>query len=420
MKYFIKIKYVSFLILLFFLFGFLYYPNQFNITDIAVTKNKLHTIADAILKNTTFYFVDVKNGLKYDSAEIAPADARLKIESPYNDWHYWNGLLNIAMIKLGRELNDSSYIKFAVKNIAFNFNNYKYFQNKYKGEDKWGYPFAQRFIMEDLDDYGAMGASLIEVYRLDKKANYKKYIDKAANFIETKQYRYNDGSFIRSSPHKWTLWADDLYMSISFLSRMGKLSGNSKYFNDAAKQVINYNKHLFNAEKGLMYHNWYSDTGKNGAAFWGRANGWALLAQMDLLDRLPPNNPYRDTLISLLKRQINGIKKYQSSNGLWHQLLDKDDSYLETSCSAMFTYVIARAINQGILSRIYSPIAKLGWQGLETKILPNGEIEGVCTGTVVSDNLAYYYNRPAPLNDLHGLGTVLLAGAEVLRLDKGK
>jgi len=48
----------------------------------------------------------------------------------------------------------------------------------------------------------------------------------------------------------------------------------------------------------------------------------------------------------------------------------------------------------------------------------DGKIEGVCTGTVVSDNLVDYYNRPAPLNDIHGIGTVLLAGSEVLLLPK--
>ena len=40
----------------------------------------------------------------------------------------------------------------------------------------------------------------------------------------------------------------------------------------------------------------------------------------------------------------------------------------------------------------------------------------MCTGTSVSDNLRDYYNRPAPLNDVHGLGTVLMAGTEMLRL----
>lgn len=167
-----------------------------------------------------------------------------------------------------------------------------------------------------------------------------------------------------------------------------------------------------------MYHCWYSDVKLTGVAFWGRANGWAMLAQVDLLDRLPKNYPKHEILLALLKQHIIGISRYQSSEGLWHQLIDKVDSYLETSCSAMFTYSIARAVNKGYIESRYATIAQRGWEGVMSKIHIDGQIEGVCSGTAVSDDLVYYYHRPAPLNDVHGIGTVLLAGAEVLRLPK--
>lgn len=167
-----------------------------------------------------------------------------------------------------------------------------------------------------------------------------------------------------------------------------------------------------------MSHCWYSDVNRRGVAFWGRANGWTLLAQVDLLDRIQKDHPKRNELISLLQKHILGIAKYQSSAGLWHQLLDKVDSYFETSCSAMITYAVARAVNKGYLEKRYLTIAQRGWEGIMTKILDDGKIEGVCTGTVVSDDLTYYYNRPAPLNDVHGIGFILLAGTEVIKLDK--
>jgi rhamnogalacturonyl hydrolase YesR len=165
-----------------------------------------------------------------------------------------------------------------------------------------------------------------------------------------------------------------------------------------------------------MHHCWYSDVKKTNVALWGRANGWALVAQVELLDRLPNNHPKRNELILLLQNHILGISRYQSENGLWHQLLDKIDSYLETSCSAMFTYSIARAVNMGYIQQRYASIALRGWEGVMSKILPDGKIEGVCTGTVTSDDLVYYYKRPAPLNDVHGIGTILMAGTEVLKL----
>jgi rhamnogalacturonyl hydrolase YesR len=376
-------------------------------------EKKLRSVADAVLKDASFKFIDQYN-IEYSSALNAPAEAKLKIQSGYNDWRYWNGVLNLAMEKLGKALNDSACLRFPEKNISFCFDNYNYFERKHNSENKWNYPFGQFFIMEELDDCGAMGASLIEVYSKKKNEAYRKYIDKAAGHILEKQDRLEDGTLARSFPYKLTVWADDLYMALSFISRIGELSGEQKYFDFAAEQVINFHKHLFNQGKGLMYHCWYSDIKRNGVAFWGRANGWALLAQIDLLERIPEDYPQRDTLIELFRQHIDGISRYQGSEGLWHQLIDKPDSYLETSCSAMFVYAIARGVHKGFLDKRYYRIALSGWEGLISKIRPDGLIEGVCTGTAVGDDLAFYYKRPAPLNDIHGIGPVLLAGVEIL------
>ncbi len=386
----------------------------------AQTEIKLRAIADGVLKDATFGFIDAQKNRHYTSPGDAPSDALLRLESRYNDWRYWNGVLNIAMVKLGEALDDSAYKKFSDKTIGYCFDNYRFFKEKYKGEEKWNYPFGQLFTMEELDDCGAMGASLIEVYHLDKQIRYKDYISLAANHIERVQSRLNDSTLVRSFPRKWTLWADDLYMGVSFLCRMGELSGDIRYFDDAARQVVNFQKYLFDESAGLMHHCWYADSGRRGVAFWGRANGWAMLAQADLLDRLPVTHPQRDTLLALLRRDISGIACYQAKDGLWHQLLDKPDSYEETSCSAMFTYVIARGIMRGFIDTSFAPVARLGWEGVMTRIRSDGQIEGVCTGTGIGDDLEFYYKRPTPLNDEHGIGAVLLAGVEVLQLSKGK
>lgn len=382
------------------------------------TLEKVRSVADFVLKRATHQFVDTVSGERYASPGMAPAGVTLRIESLYNDWRYWNGVLNIAMLRLAEVLHDSTYEDFARKNIAFSFDNSPYFARTYQGQGKWHYPFGQQIVMEELDDCGAMAASLIEVYRGVPRKDYRGYIDRAAAFILHEQYRLEDGTFARPFPEKWTLWADDLYMSVAFLSRIGEMTGERRYFDDAARQVINFHGYLFSEKKGLMNHYWYSDVNRPGVAFWGRANGWAMMAQVDLLDRLPKNYLQRDTLLALLRRHILGIARYQSSEGLWHQLLDKEDSYLETSCTAMFTYAIARAVNAGYIERRYASIARSGWEGILSKIHADGQVEGICAGTGVSDDLTFYYRRPRPLNDVHGIGPVLLAGTEMMTLPR--
>ena len=132
---------------------------------------------------------------------------------------------------------------------------------------------------------------------------------------------------------------------------------------------------------------------------------------------MPDGHPEKATIIKYLERQILGIAKYQNNEGLWHQLLDKTDSYTESSCSAMFVYGIARAVNQGWIDDRYASIALNGWKALkDLKITEEGQIKDICVGTGIQDNLVFYYQRPAGLNEKHGIGAVIDAGIEVIKL----
>jgi len=112
------------------------------------------------------------------------------------------------------------------------------------------------------------------------------------------------------------------------------------------------------------------------------------------------------------------VAEYQNgTTGLWHQMLDRNDSYLETSASAMFVYGLAHAVNQGWISpTTYGSIAQAGWIGLTTRINQAGQVEGTCVGTTLASDQVYYYHRPTSVYALHGYGPVLLAGAEMIRL----
>jgi rhamnogalacturonyl hydrolase YesR len=169
----------------------------------------------------------------------------------------------------------------------------------------------------------------------------------------------------------------------------------------------------------LYYHCYFNDVKQNGVAYWGRSNGWIMIAQVHLLNNLPASHPQRNAIIENLKQQIIGIAKYQSPSGLWYQLLDKPDSYLESSCTAMFTYAIAKAVNEGWIDRRYAAIAVRGWNALKTKIItPEGYMKDVCVGTGISSDIVFYYTRPVGKNDTHGLGPLLDAGIEVAKYKK--
>ena len=122
-----------------------------------------------------------------------------------------------------------------------------------------------------------------------------------------------------------------------------------------------------------------------------------------------------------MKRHAKGLASYQSGTGFWHQLLDREDSYLETSATAIYTYAFARAVNRGwIDAKAYAPVTLLAWNAVSTKINSKGQVEGTCVGTGMAFDPAFYYYRPTSAFAAHGYGPVLLAGAEVLNLLKNK
>jgi rhamnogalacturonyl hydrolase YesR len=115
------------------------------------------------------------------------------------------------------------------------------------------------------------------------------------------------------------------------------------------------------------------------------------------------------------------LASYQSGSGFWHQLLDREDSYLETSATAIYTFAFARAINRGwIDAAAYAPVTLLAWNAVTTKVNEKGQVEGTCVGTGMAFDPAFYYHRPTSAFAAHGYGPVLLAGAEVLSLLKNK
>ncbi|MFC0513759.1 glycoside hydrolase family 105 protein [Mucilaginibacter angelicae] len=383
------------------------------------TEEVVRRVADNVINTTSFQFVNAKTNEKYSSTKGLASSADIKADSKYNKWAYVNGVLTIGMMQTADVLGDKKYSDYSLHNFAFIFDNLSYFETLHKAKTP-KVEYGAVFNISNLDACGAMSAGLFDVDALAHRKDYQAYLERSATYILTKQMRLPDGTLARPQPRFGTLWADDMFMSIPFLARMGKLTGDNKYFDDAIKQVENFNKYLYDPATGLFFHNYYSDDQTNGVGHWGRSNGWIAMAQVELLNNLPANHPKRPELIKLLLRQIVGYARYQDQTGLWHQLLDKPDSYLETSVTAMYTYAVARAVNQGWINEKYIAIAREGWKGLASKVTADGQLQDVCIGTNMDTDIKFYYTRPTELNDTHGLGALLLAGTEMLKAEKKK
>lgn len=385
-------------------------------TDVAVK------IADRILSSTTYEFKNKKTGETYASVKDLPLDMDVQVACKYNNWHYTNGVTHIALMELADKTGERKYDDYVLKNMNFVFNegNLEFFKKQYdramKDEGWYGVrklSWHMIFRGKRLDDNGPMGASLIDLQMKHPDKAFLKYINETADHLNHAEPRLEDGTIARIWPHVNTIWADDAFMAISFLARMGKMTGDRKYIDDAANQVIKYHKYLWCPEKQIFYHCYHTDNREHGAAHWSRANGWVFMATADLLEVMPQDHPLRGEVIDCFKRQCSGVTRYQGKNGLWHQLLDKEDSYEEITGTAMFVFGIACGVKRGWLHPDFIYVAEQGLKGMLGKISERGDVTAICVGTGIMPSPTYYYNRPTQTNDPMGEGPVLRALIEM-------
>ena len=269
------------------------------------------------------------------------------------------------------------------------------------------------------DEAGAQCSAMIKASRAPGITNLRPLIDTYANWMSTQQYRLSDGTLARNVPMPNSVWLDDLYMGVPCFAQMALLTGDARYFDDAANQVIQFYSKMFVAQTGLYMHGWIQEMSPHPAFYWGRANGWALMATAELLTVLPKDHPKRTQILNIFKAHAAGLRRVQAPSGLWHQLLDRPDSYEETSASAMYVFALTRAINKGWISRpTWAPIVLRGWNGLKTKVNSTGQVEGTCIATSLGWDDTYYLNRPTDVNAAHGYGPIFLAGSEIIYLLK--
>ena len=327
------------------------------------------------------------------------------------------GVTYAGMLNAGKATGDDRFTDYAAKRLAF----IKTVVDHYRqvNQDGEGTPVKSVIQPRALDDAGSMCAAMIKAEQAGLVTGLRPMIQNYIDYIGNDQFRLKDKTLARNRPLPKTLWLDDLFMSVPALARMGNLTGQGKYYDDAVNQVLQFANRMFVKEKGLFMHGWVQDMEVHPAYFWGRCNGWALMAIVELLDVLPKNHRGYDSVLRLLQDHIKGLAACQSGEGFWHQLLNREDSYLETSATAIYTYCIARAVNRGwIDERAYGPISQLGWNAVSTKVNTQGQVEGTCVGTGMAFDPAFYYYRPVNVYAAHGYGPVLLAGAEIIEMIK--
>lgn len=179
------------------------------------------------------------------------------------------------------------------------------------------------------------------------------------------------------------LWADTMFMTGAFLCRLGRSAGDEALIEEAGRQYLLHAQVLQDEATGLFAHG--SHRGETIWCFWGRANAWAALAGVELLEA--GGGSVREEIGQRLERQLSALAERQPEHGVWDVLVDghpETAGILETSAAAGLGAAMLRA---GQLQAGLSPaITEAGWRavgGALAYVDDNGYLTRVSAGTIL-------------------------------------
>jgi rhamnogalacturonyl hydrolase YesR/catechol 2,3-dioxygenase-like lactoylglutathione lyase family enzyme len=251
-------------------------------------------------------------------------------------------------------------------------------------------------------DFTIFGAVPLQIYLENQD---KKYFDMGIWFADRQWENPRPDGLTPET----RFWIDDMYMETLIQVQAFRATGDAKYLDRSSLEMVAYLDKL-QMPGGLFYHE------PEVKFYWGRGNGWVAAGMTELLGSLPENHPRRARILEGYRKMMKALLDSQGADGMWRQLIDRSDSWPETSSTGMFTFALITGVKKGWLDvATYGPAARRAWLALGGYIDQNADVTSVCTGTNKLDDLDYYLARPRRTGDFHGQAPVLWAASALLR-----
>ena len=265
-------------------------------------------------------------------------------------------------------------------------------------------------------DFSMFGSLPLEIYIETKDP---KYLELGKSFADTQwdpllpQTRVRDGLPPEAVPPGLTpetrFWIDDMYMITILQVQAFRATGDTKYLDRAALEMVTYLDKL-QQPNGLFYH------APDIPFFWGRGDGWVAAGMAELLRSLPQRHSQRARILEGYRKMMKALLTYQGADGMWRQLIDHPEAWPETSSTGMFTFAMITGVKNGWLDEdAYGPAARKAWLALVGYVDQNANLTNICVGTGKKNDLEYYLTRPRHTGDMHGQAPVLWCASALLR-----
>jgi rhamnogalacturonyl hydrolase YesR len=222
-----------------------------------------------------------------------------------------------------------------------------------------------------------------ELAERTRDARYVALVKKAADL------GFTESGEMREAMPMHTEMSDAVFMGCPILAKAGKLTGEGKYF-EMTLRHLEFMQKLCLRTDGLYRHSPLCE------AAWGRGNAFPALGLALALSDMPKDHAAFAPMLRSFQSHISTLARFQDKSGLWRQVIDYPDSYLEFSATAMIGTAMARGIRNGWLdAKTYQPMVDKAWAAVEARTSPDGAMIDVCEGTGKQKSLEDYLRRKA-------------------------
>lgn len=247
-----------------------------------------------------------------------------------------------------------------------------------------------RGVAASPEDHVGPGRELISIWQL---YGDEAFLD-AARALARLNEGFTQGPFgarcHRPDTPGWRrqIWVDCMDVDGPFLVALGQATGDARYFDQAAEEVLGYARTLQDASSGLLRHGFETAAGCNGA-YWARGNGWALMGLADTLKALPENHSGYREIVQRLDLLLSGLTPLQTHTGLWRTIVTDSESYEETTLAAMVACTLPDAIRRGHIDPKYGEAGQRARDAVLAQVNENGALGRVSEATPVGEPQIY-------------------------------
>lgn len=230
-----------------------------------------------------------------------------------------------------------------------------------------------------------------------------------ALFEATDDRRYRD--FLVHQANRFAadpdIRVEDFFFAGTLLGRAHALTGEASY----RRRLLDFLGSVDTRQPNGLY--WHCHASPY---FWGRGNAFAALGFAEALSHL--GVAAAEDLAAAHLEHLSALARHQDECGLWRQLIDAPETYLEHSATTMIGIALARGQRDGLLpDDPWRSVAERAWDGAAARIGPNGELDQVCVGTGPLESRQDYVERAFSTGtDARGGAMALWFAAEMAAL----